>query len=55
MNSLCSSASNVNMPVTEADWSLTFRHRASSILGQAFRYSPEITFYIFNQKIHFII
>ena len=28
---------------------LTFRHRASSILGQAFRYSPENAFYIFNQ------
>ena len=35
--------------------SLTFRHRASSILGQAFRYSPENAFYIFNQQIYFII
>ena len=35
--------------------SLTFRHRASSILGQAFRYSPESAFYIFNQQIYFII
>jgi len=26
---------------------LTFRHRASCILGQAFRYSPENAFYIF--------
>ena len=34
---------------------LTFRHRASSILGQAFRYSPENAFYIFNQQIYFII
>ena len=34
---------------------LTFRHRASSILGQAFRYSPEKAFYIFNQQIYFII
>ena len=34
---------------------LTFRHRASCILGQAFRYSPENTFYIFNQQIYFII
>jgi len=25
---------------------LTFRHRASFILGQAFHYSPENTFYI---------
>ena len=33
---------------------LTFRHRASSI-GQAFRYSPENAFYIFNQQIYFII
>ena len=34
---------------------LTFRHRASCILGQAFRYSAENAFYIFNQQIHFII
>ena len=34
---------------------LTFRHRASCILGQAFRYSPENAFYIFNQQMYFII
>ena len=34
---------------------LTFRHRASSIWGQAFRYSPVNAFYIFNQQIYFII
>ena len=34
---------------------LTFMHRASRILGQAFRYSPENAFYIFNQQIYFII
>ena len=34
---------------------LTFRHRASCILGQAFHYSPENAFYIFNQLIYFII
>ena len=34
---------------------LTFRHRASCILGQAFHYSPGNAFYIFNQQIHFII
>ena len=34
---------------------LTFRHRASCILGQAFPYSPENAFYIFNQQIYFII
>ena len=34
---------------------LTFRHRASSIQGQAFRYSPENAYYIFNQQIYFII
>jgi len=34
---------------------LTFRHRASCTLGQAFRYSPENAFYIFNQHIYFII
>jgi len=30
---------------------LTFRHRASCILGQAFHYSPENAFYILNQQI----
>ena len=35
--------------------SLTFRHHASCILGQAFHYSPENAFYIFNQHIYFII
>ena len=34
---------------------LTFRHRACCILGQAFRYSPEKAFYIFKQQIYFII
>jgi len=34
---------------------LTFRHRASSILGQVFCSSPENTLYIFNQQIYFII
>ena len=34
---------------------LTFRHRASCILGQAFHYTPENAFYIFNQQIYFII
>ena len=34
---------------------LTFRHRASCIQGQEFRYSPENAFYIFNQQIYFII
>ena len=34
---------------------LTFRHRASCILGQAFHYSPENAFYIFNEQIYFII
>ena len=34
---------------------LTFRHRVSCILGQAFHYSPENVLYIFNQQIYFII
>jgi hypothetical protein len=34
---------------------LTFRHRASCILGQTFHYSPENAFYVFNQQIYFII
>ena len=33
---------------------LTFRHRASCILGQAFHYSLENAFYIFNQQTYFI-
>jgi hypothetical protein len=36
-------------------FSLNFRHRASCILGQAFYYTAENTFYIFNQQIYFII
>jgi len=34
---------------------LTFRHRTFCILGQAFHYSPENAFYMFNQQIYFII
>ena len=34
---------------------LTFRHRASCLQGQAFHYSPENAFYIFNQQIYLII
>ena len=34
---------------------LTFRHRASCILGQVFHYSPENAFYVFNQQIYFIV
>jgi len=34
---------------------LTFRHRASSILGQAFRYSPENAFYVFNLILFLIL
>ena len=34
---------------------ITFRHRASCILGQAFHYSPENASYIFNQQIYLII
>ena len=41
--------------LAERKLTLTFRHRASCILGQAFHYSPENAFYIFNQQIYFII
>ena len=41
-------------PVADYISSLTFRHRASCILGQAFHYSPENAFYVFNQHIYFI-
>ena len=48
---------NLSEDIQQSCWQslLTFRHRASSILGQAFRYSPENAFYIFNQQIYFII
>ena len=32
---------------------LTFRHRASCILGQAFHLTPQNAFYIFNQQFFF--
>ena len=38
----------------DKDFGLTFRHRASYILGQAFYSSPENAFYIFNQQTYFI-
>ena len=41
---------NVNLSLC-----LTFRHRESCILGQAFHYCPENAFYVFNQPIYFII
>ena len=40
---------------SDGNFHLTFRHRASCILGQAFHSSPEKAFYIFNQQIYFII
>ena len=43
-----------SLPTSPYDY-LNFRHRASCILGQAFHYSPENAFYIFNQQIYFII
>ena len=43
------------LTVLHVEKELTFRHRASCILGQAFRYSTENAFYIFNQQIYFII
>ena len=45
---------NINL-ILMIKFLLTFRHRASCILGQAFYYSPENAFYIFNQQIYFII
>jgi len=41
--------------VWEVIRALTFRPRASSTIGQAFHYSPENAFYIFNQQIYLII
>ena len=54
LNRLCQSAF-LGPPPTGSGISLTFRHCASCILGQAFHYSPENAFYIFNQQIYFII
>ena len=34
---------------------LTFRLPCVLYIGQAFRYPPENTFYVFNQQIYFII
>ena len=34
---------------------LNLQARCVLYIGQAFRYSPENTFYIFNQQIYFII
>ena len=45
----------LNIRLKKQIYELTFRHRASCILGQAFHYSPENAFYIFNQQIYFII
>jgi hypothetical protein len=43
--------------VMASDRGLSINLEAPSVLyiGQAFRYSPENAFYIFNQKIYFII
>ena len=48
------SANRHNLKMRKTSY-LTFSHRASYILGQAFHYSPENAFYIFNQQIYFII
>ena len=44
-----------SIQTTLSNKDVTFKHRASCILGQAFHYSPENAFYIFNQQIYFII
>ena len=41
-------------PVCMVTGLLTFRHRASCILGQAFHYSPENALYILNRQIYLI-
>ena len=48
-------SSDITMVDIRHGIALTSRHRASSVLGQAFHYSPENAFYIFNQQIYFII
>jgi len=51
---MCSSTLSLTSTL-EGSGCLTFRHRASCILGHVFLYSPENAFYIFNQQIYFII
>jgi len=46
---------SVRFLFNSVNYLLTFRHRASCILGQAFHYSSENAFYIFNQQIYLII
>jgi len=46
---------NLTSGLRSAGVTLTFRHRASCILGQAFHYSPENALYIFNQQMYIII
>ena len=46
---------SLNGLMYQKERNLTFRHRASCILGQAFHYSPENAFYVFNQQIYSII
>ena len=36
-------------------WCINLQAPCILYIGQAFRYSPEIAFYIFNQQIYFII
>ena len=51
------SLSSCGYPTFRRVLHLTFRHRASCILGQAFHYSPENAFYIFNSTniFHYLI
>ena len=51
----CSGMASIVNQVSFTLVCLTFRHRASCILGQALSYSPENAFYVFNQQIYFII
>jgi hypothetical protein len=46
---------HAKVPLLHTSPFLNFRHRASSYIGQAFRYYPENAFYIFNQQIYFIV
>ena len=46
----CTVHSSYSMEEGSYGFALTFRHRASCILGQAFHYSPENAFYILINK-----
>ena len=52
---LCMTQNNYTFLNEQTDMSFNFWTLWVLYIGQAFRYSPDKTFYIFNQQIYFII